>query len=880
MIVRGYIIPGREEERFIYSKVISQEEVRATFKAFDDIVKQVINDFTNKKVIYTAKDVNMFLDALILFLRSILYKDTIPGLVPSIISGIYPFFINHIEDEKLNYSPELYINELTRVTMNEERMACERRLRYLLDYPADDRPGANTSSLLIHTLTTAAIASAIYLDDEEKNRVRDRDFDLAILRLTCLFHDIGKLIDWKRHEDESSKYLLDLLSKYVRGEALDIADIASRLIKRREHEALLDYKKLGDIYVNADGKASEVDRLSRFLLKLLGPKEVELLLGRAEEYLGRKVSMEDFEKCYKEFEYWKGISLENRVKLTEEFCKRASIMSKENPLLELEKTFNKDGSEVKVVRYDIRGIQSYIRVNDLRSMAGASLLIDYTIFVGIPFTLMSRCQMPAESVLYFGGGNLTAILPNSKEEEISEKLRKEIRNILDLEIVKGSSQLVETFIKTNKEIDDKIVNEKLKGFYDLTKFPIKLNIFMKCEICGRNDASEEVEEKRICSVCKRKRETGDKYHFSYKLERLQYLVRSKYLKRMTEYISGTSRSEIEDEKRIERYKNLAILRFDANIAGLFMASSITITDAFERSVRIDSSLKEAYHKFLNILREISREDYDRLVLGTIYIGGDDGFIIGPSRISVPLALFMMNEFYLDMGGKISLSCGIAVAKPLHPLIPLYDAAGFILDEIVKENTRALAYVECAAKEVSEPSLKFRGALGFYTADGGFISKENLKTVLDELYNEGISGQRREPYILSTSSSENRKRSILTLLNILNVSRVGEVVTELTNLSENIRRDLEWLLKDKKSSENIKEIQRIINEVLRVDLYKDHSPKIQSIYIKRQAERMREELKEVRAMIADSLLYLLDLRDREIRLNVYDILLLTKVMLGE
>jgi HD superfamily phosphodiesterase len=888
MIIRGYIIPKRVGETFLYSRVITPDEVQKIFEDFDSMFKLVLEDFSMEKAIQTANDVNKFLDALTLFFRSMLYRDTIPGIMPATISGIYSFFIKNLTSEVIDFSPESYYDILSeimkreRIRVREDRLReLQERLTYLLDFPADDRPGANTSSLLLHTLTTSALASASYLNDEDGNRVKGRDFDLALLRLTCFFHDIGKLINWKRHEEESSKYLSNLMSKYAKGEALEIIDIASRLIKREE-KMIQGFDKIKTIYIMADRKASEIDRLSKYLLSLLNHEQVKLLIEKAEEYLGKKIMEKEFEKefeiCYECFDYWARFSIEDKLKLTECFCKRASEISLNNPLLNPERNGGYKESEVKVVRYDIRGIQNFIRVNDLRSMSGASLLIDYVTFIGIPLILMQKYHIPAENILYFGGGNVTVILPSNKYIELSEDIEKSV----GLKVVEGASPLLESFFETNKEVDGALGRAKLRGYDDIKTYPVDINLFMKCEFCGHLNAESIIDEVNICSNCNKKRDVGDKYHFRYKLEKLEYSFQliPLYLKKLIEFISGTSRKEIESEQRIKEYKNLAVLRFDANLAGLFMASSISITDAFERSVRIDSSLKEAYHRFLSTLKAINQDYYDRVTLGTIYIGGDDGFLLAPSRIAIHLAITLMNEFYLEMGGRLSLSCGIAVAKPKHPLIPLYEAAGFILDDVVKDNVRGLAYNECALAWASEPSSNFRGALGFYVADGGFIGRESLGTILKELYREGISGQHKEPYLLCSTGSINRKRSILTLLDILRTSEKRYLSGDLSNLSEGIMKDLEYILNDeKKSIDQLKEIRRIIDDILKVEIKGDTTPKIQSLYIKRQEKRL-EEIEENKAKIADGILNLLDMKDGEIRLNIYDLLLITKVMIGE
>lgn len=57
----------------------------------------------------------------------------------------------------------------------------------IFEFPADTRPGYNTS-LLLYMLTVSAIAVAIYQSKYGLN-----NHDLQVLRLVSLLHDIGKM---------------------------------------------------------------------------------------------------------------------------------------------------------------------------------------------------------------------------------------------------------------------------------------------------------------------------------------------------------------------------------------------------------------------------------------------------------------------------------------------------------------------------------------------------------------------------------------------------------------------------------------------------------------------------------------------------------------
>ncbi|MEM2373342.1 MAG: HD domain-containing protein [Thermoproteota archaeon] len=891
MIVRGFIIPKRgPNDEPIHAQIISDDDSKRFYEDYKQVIRNLIEEFVNEKgeLLQDAKDINALLNFFVLFVRSALYKEIIPRIVPATSGQVHHYFLHQYlnitkKGQRLDLSPRLYFEWLRQNVKKYSRDEEELRSNIIkiLDFPSDSRPGANTSSLLVHSLTVSGMACSMYLGSRDRGDGKERG--LAILRLACLFHDLGKLCDWRNHEKVAAKDLRELFSNFVEDDAKKIIEEATALIPR---DSLLNtpLADLRELYLKADVAASGIDRISEYFLKMLSDETKTWLLRKAQEYLKLPNIDETvfMNRCYNDWSFWeKQINLEDRIRLTEEFCKNAIRL--DNPLFiisELSTKKYQDVNGVDIARFDIRGIQEIIKVNDLRTMAGGSLTVDFTTFVAIPLALIFIAELPAEAILYFGGGNVSVLLPSDIAHETMKKVSKVIWDKCKLKLVAASHAMLSSFAETNKAIETELTKRKLSedeyvAWLDEAD-SYMLNIFDLCEVCGKMPPIQMLENKLYCDTCRNMHDIGDKFHFMYKLDRLKYEIydMSKYLKYMIEYIAGSSKDDIKNA-RFSEYKNIAALRLDANLAGLFIGTSISITDAFERSVRIDYSLKKAYTKFLELVESIDKDTYDRLVLGTIYVGGDDAFLLTPSRIAPYLATFLINEFYLEMGGKLTLSCGIAVAKPKHPLIPLYEAAGYLLDEIAKKNIRQKVYELYTSPALNEKD-KLRGAIAFYTIDGGFMTPENLEETLKRLYEIGVSKQYKKPYTVSELTQMGGEGSFLRLLQLISSALHGKTCNySLDNLKGAIEKDLRRLLSDQDASDKVKDFITTIKRDINVELLGDRSIHLQLLFAKRQAERLEEK----RTLISE-ILQTLEVSEGSLRFGVTDALLLAKVVLGE
>jgi HD superfamily phosphodiesterase len=835
-ICKGFIIPKRgKNDEPIYALEFTRDDRNKLYDKYKQFLEEFIQTYitiNGKGKIKDVNDIRYLLDALIFYLRSILIIDPIPKyIIEKIIGGkakdhissptallkclIINEFRSHLDRNidkieefeniiyKINGKEKIktvYIKQLSKLDDLASKLLEDPSI---LDFPADTRPGSNTSSLILHMLTVSAIAISIYM----YRNANVRDEDIQILRLVALFHDIGKIKDWYYHKSESAKFLSEIFKDKTEGEAKEIIEKAVTLIKEKEDDEL--YK----IFKSADKIASASDRMPFIVSQVL--KDSQLLDDRLKE---------DIYKRSDDWEFWKQFTLDQKKELTEEFCKNVSNIEKIIELLEQTNELSNEifNNEIYIARLDFKGIQSFIKSNNLKVMNGASRLVDLAIFTILPFILCyrNRIGLYPENILYNGGGNITIVIPANKEKELKDFIDKDAPWPVRGNIRYVGSYLYKSFIKTNKEIDDMLACDKLKVCEEGKG--IDYNLYELCKSCG-NKAIVKVssnyyeEEKEMCKECQKKFREGDNYHFKYKINMLKLVDnnddKDKLLKNILEYIAGHDIEEI--KSGIQEYKDMALIKFDSNLMGQLMASSISLTDAFERSIRIDYSIKQAFLSFLNKLIDKKLDKYaKRIIMGLQYIGGDDGLIIVPSTISVPFALHIINEYYLNMGKRSTLSVGIAIAKPKHPIQLLKDGVEYLLNK-AKDNARQYSYD--IYKYVNKE--EFKGALAFYVADGGKINDESLEFIFNKLSEEGLTIQ---PYLVTTNTN-----SINRLLNIISNDNSDDLKKYIDLLLSYLDNNEIALKKDKR--EEMKNIRNACLKSIQVNVGYYNDLKLKIVY---------------------------------------------------
>lgn len=880
-VCKGFIIPKRGHDgNPIYVKEFTKDEMEALYNKYKKFLKSFIETYmklNNKNMLRTVDDINDLLDSLIFYLKSIIIVDPVPDYIvrkltekltkngvkelaknekyipsPTIIlqSLILEEFREELYDEldsmiifdeisvktfeKMATNIKKYIDNLKELSDSANDLLCEPNI---LDFPADTGVGSNTSSLILHLLIVSAIATTIYIC--RNGRLL---YDLTVLRLLSLFHDVGKMKDWHHHENESMFLLEEIFKDIVVDDAKNIIEKVKKLIDPKNGER--EHDNLYKIFKEADKLASKTDILPHIILELLSPTQKNKIESKLE---GKR-----FEDEYNKWEFWCKFDNSEIRELTEDFCKNASNIERIAKLIRSQLQ-NDDipPNEILVTRLDFKSIQSFISNRYIKVMNGGSRFVDTFIFVLLPLYLCKHKGLFPENILYNGGGNITLIIPANETIngilEDNEKI-KYIRSV--------SAYLHKLFINTNRKIDEELTKRKLTELEDVE---IDNNLYKLCKSCGKepiNYNNEPKETEEFCKYCRYKAQIGQNYHFKYKIEMLEPGVENEkerlLLEKILEYIAGHEVSELTENNIRQQYKDIALIKFDGNIMGQLMASSISLTDAFERSIRIDYSIKKSFHDFLNLLIDKELCEYaKRIIMGLQYIGGDDGLIITPAIISIPFALHMINEYHLNMGRRSTLSVGIAIAKPKHPIQLLKDGAEYLLNKS-KSEARTHTY-----EIYRYNNNDFKGALAFYVADGDHVSKESLLMIFDKLSEEGLSNQ---PYLVTDNNGSSR--SINRLLNII----IGDVNDPISALLEFYSYKIG--LKDEKLN-YLKDLRNICLKNIQVNISQSRDIKLKILYSIKESQGAKNNSIY---NIAKNLILL-----QENKFVLYDLYLLLKAM---
>jgi len=574
---------------------------------------------------------------------------------------------------------------------------------FWIAFPADTRPGYNTSSLIAHLLLTSAIVWAF-----------NQGIDVcseSTIRLAALLHDIGKAVNPEHHVTESLRIAEYLLSDILAREELEEVE---NLIK--------EHHRSGSVLKKADEIASEADRLDDLVRKVLDSKisVIEKLLNKRRD----------------QWEFWK--ALYDEIKELRE----RGIVSTEDPVKELSELFLKEVSKsglkiveapkempelskLKIILIDIASIQEFVyRAQELKTIAAASNIVDLITQAHLLIYFRSNgVRIPPEALMYSGGGNILMIVP----DEISQKIVQYIREY-EAEMVKLSTPLAIKYSIADFSTDYahliKILGERIAlskmsvSLYENLNQIVNYDKRMElCNLCYNDIAVEYVETPEgkvpVCKLCKKLYELGIKEHFNSKwvaeisLSGDSFSAMEAFSKDwksvskwVMEIISGHDPEELTRPVKLRDY---SVIKFDGNSMGSFMLEAISFTDAIERSFRIDVAIKKAYIKaleiFYNSIKEVAgkeraRREVARIFLGTIYVGGDDGLLVVPAWISIPLAQLIAEEFARELGLSRGLTVAVSGGHARMNIWSLIDSSSGLMGvakEVAGANNSALIF---------------------------------------------------------------------------------------------------------------------------------------------------------------------------------------------
>ena len=591
--------------------------------------------------------------------------------------------------------------------------------RAFLATPQDTRPGPNASKLIPHLLATSAIACSIWLSRTGQSKSEGQlELELAILRLACLLHDIGKPESWltmtasgpkvghpRKSADETKKILSEA------GLPDDLIDIVCSIIEshhapqrirgqevRKVCGITINLSELLNVLIEADKASSAMDRLA----DASAPAVANVLQDDA-----NKVK-EMLKTVGKEaWSYWLSKDPEQIREASEEAAKELLRKSEK-----LNMPFGSDAVEnVCVAVLDIMGIQGFIYRERLPIVVGASYAIDLATMYVTPRAFLEELNLPPECLIYAGGGVVYAIIPRSHAEGLS-KVRSRVKELVSpmrINVVPAWAPLYKSWPKSVSELYAKLEavkreRDKLKPalpYFDVFGFEVL------CEICHRRPATKYRRGERVyvCDECNILwDEFGHKLHFGVKVEWLRELLRKLGLdsgvipawerlrKWILEWLSGMKRLA-------ERAKNLAVLKADGNMMGFFMATAVSLSDAILRSARVDHSMKLAIFEAMRSLwrlanrgednREELLADMARLFIGLLYAGGDDMMALWPARAATQATATICYWFWRGLGGVRQLSVGLASGKPKHNIWALIQTSEKLLSSCKNKLRKAL-----------------------------------------------------------------------------------------------------------------------------------------------------------------------------------------------
>ncbi len=710
---KAYFVPYWDERtgEFWNARKVEQTDVENWNQALEKLRHFVRKACECSEVEEKVERLELIGDLIALFFKIPLLLEPIPTLVSSLKGYLcWRLLPRELRDKKafegdfIAFAKEMvqaveisrYQKEIEdlRQLMEENREKIE---RCWFTLPADTRPVFNTSGLIPHSLTTSALAWAHAIENGCERE------EVAIIRLAALLHDIGKPFAPMAHVEASVEIAEKLLS-----DILDQEDLEKVCEAIRDHHRKAT--SWGKFIGWADFRSSASDRVQRLF--------DEYLKRPIEEKLRRPVQEQELDS----WEFWKGINEkypEAIYSWSVDFVKKVKEDT-ENFLkpLQFEPVEPVEGVEFACI--DIGGIQEFIRTpQELKAVGAASFALDVLVMVYLPAFIQEDLKrkgvwFPSEAFLYTAGGNVFFILPEKLENDIKSSLEKVkgANSKLSIRFRAGFCPFKVIYTLLSQDLAKEMGLKKLEVGHETVQTRVG---FWLCHTCKR-----PIEREGNCESCEKLTELGSQFHFKKRWEssfrigdtalspKMSFGEWERASKYLMEFLAG---HDIEELQRGERRRSYAVVKVDGNLMGAFIGTSVSLTDMYERSARVDIALKKSFEKSIQECFE-SLETLDPSVakkvgclpkLGLLYMGGDDALMLVPSWLAPVFALSIGHKFRNYLGQARGLSIGIAAGKAKAPVWSLISAAD-VLEEEAKKKARGKPTLSSICFDISEITL--------------------------------------------------------------------------------------------------------------------------------------------------------------------------------
>ncbi|RLI77786.1 type III-A CRISPR-associated protein Cas10/Csm1 [Archaeoglobales archaeon] len=429
-----------------------------------------------------------------------------------------------------------------------------------------------------------------------------------------------------------------------------------------------------------------------------------------------------------------------------------------------------------VVGGDVSGIQEFIYTitskGALKYLRARSLFLELLV-EDVVMEIIERLNLTRANVIFAGGGRFYILAYNTENarneikkigEEVNKWLLKHFWGKLyfAIDFVEVNGEELSKF-RTKKEsiwelINRKLKKKKLRKFLDIAKVGDLIENYIpdsenygECDVCKTPEILHDVDENKVCSVCKEFLEIGKtipksdgfvrvpkdsdvekKYSLPFSIfipfqskELSGYPEGVKiYVKELKEiYFGFADRYDLipisiggyyskDDKGNVKEFdelakgsagaKKLAVLRMDVDDLGKIFSIGLRDNETISRVATLSRFMNNFFKNCIDLLCKgdvsanaprIKSERKEKEVV-VVYAGGDDLFVVGAWDHVFELAFEIEDAFrkYVGMNPNITISAGYGVFDPKFPLYRMAEVTGD-REERAKEEGEVVAKVD-------------------------------------------------------------------------------------------------------------------------------------------------------------------------------------------